>query len=275
MKGDQLAWKNTAAACLLSLLPVLALANPAAERASALVETACAACHGRNGLSISDTIPNLAGQRVGYLENQLRALRDGSRRSGVMNAIASQLSEADLKPLAAYFAALPAAPVDAPPRSSPLASLAGSQMVFPGDYRERYTHYMTMNFDTTRQVRRFYASPKLIEDIAAQRVPAEGSAVVVEVYSSKLDPQGKPVVGSDGFFEPDKLLFFTAMAVGQGWGEKIPAMLRNGDWQYAVFGTDRSVRPGFSQGECLACHKPLDATSYLFTHKSLAAARPR
>jgi predicted CXXCH cytochrome family protein len=35
------------------------------------------------------------------------------------------------------------------------------------------------------------------------------------------------------------------------------------------------VRTGFSQGECLACHKPLDSTHYLFTHKSLAAARPR
>ena len=65
-----------------------ASADPAAERAATLANTTCAACHGANGLSISETIPNLAGQRAGYLENQLKALREGSRKSGVMNAIA-------------------------------------------------------------------------------------------------------------------------------------------------------------------------------------------
>ncbi len=266
--------KVVASMCLL-VLATASRADPAVERASALAVTVCAACHGQNGISISDTIPNLAGQRAAYLENQLRALRDGSRRSGVMNAIASQLSEADFKPLAAHFSALPANPAAVPARSVPLASLTGSRMVFPADYRERFTHYLTMNFEATRQVRRFYASPKLIEDLAAQRPPLDGSAVLVEVYSAKLDPQGKPITGADGFFEAERLLFFTGMAVGQGWGEAIPAMLRNGDWQYAVFGADRSARQGFSQGECLACHKPLDATQYLFTHKSLASAKMR
>jgi hypothetical protein len=148
-------------------------------------------------------------------------------------------------------------------------------MSFPADYRERFTHYLTMNFPATRQVRRFYASPQLLADLGAGRSPAEGSAVVVEVYAAKLDGERKPIAGPDTFFEADRLLFYTAMAVGKGWGSDIPALIRNGDWHYAVFGTDRVVRTGFSQGECLACHKPLDSTHYLFTHKSLAAARPR
>ncbi len=266
--------KVVVAVCL-SLLATVSRADSATERASEIAGTVCAACHGQNGISISDSIPNLAGQRSTYLENQLRALRDGSRRSGVMNAIASQLSETDFKPLAAFFSALPSNPVGASARSLPLANLTGSRMVFPADYRERFTHYLTMNFEATRQVRRFYASPKLIEDLAAQRVPLDGSSVLVEVYSAKLDPQGKPIIGADGFFEAERLLFFTGMAAGQGWGQAIPALLRNGDWQYAVFGADRSARQGFSQGECLACHKPLDATQYLFTHKSLASAKIR
>lgn len=275
MRRENLPGMKIVAAIFLLALTSLSRADPAIDRVSALAGAVCAACHGKNGISISDTIPNLAGQRAAYLENQLRALRDGSRRSGVMNAIASQLSDADLKPLAAYFSTLPASPTEASVRSAPLASLTGSRMVFPADYRERFTHYLTMNFETTRQVRRFYASPTLIENIAAQRAPLEGSTVLVEVYSAKLDPQGKPIVGADGFFEADRLLFFTGMAVGQGWGEAIPAMLRNGDWQYAVFAADRSARQGFSQGECLACHKPLESTHYLFTQKSLAIAKTR
>jgi hypothetical protein len=50
-------------------------------------------------------------------------------------------------------------------------------------------------------------------------------------------------------------------------------MLRNGDWNYAIFTTDRQQRPGVNQAECLACHKPLDDKSYVFTLKELAAAK--
>ena len=68
-------------------------------------------------------------------------------------------------------------------------------------------------------------------------------------------------------------MFYTAMASGAGWGDAIPEMLRNGNWHYAVFTLDRKQRPGVNQAECLACHKPLDAASYVFTLKELAAAR--
>jgi hypothetical protein len=40
-----------------------------------------------------------------------------------------------------------------------------------------------------------------------------------------------------------------------------------------VFTAARQQRPGVNQAECLACHKPLDKTSYTFTLKELAAAR--
>jgi hypothetical protein len=80
-------------------------------------------------------------------------------------------------------------------------------------------------------------------------------------------------MGADGFFVPEKLLLYTAMATGAGWGKDIPDMLRNGDWNYAIFTTDRQQRPGVNQAECLACHKPLDDKSYVFTLKELAAAK--
>src|SRR5262245_56767705 len=74
----------------------------------------CAACHGANGASVSDTIPNLAGQRAAYIENQLKAFKDGLRRpaspaspTATMVAIASQLSSADMTNVAAFFASLP------------------------------------------------------------------------------------------------------------------------------------------------------------------------
>ena len=79
-----------------------------------------------------------------------------------------------------------------------------------------------------------------------------------EVYSAKLGADGKPIAGADGYFVPDQLLFYTAMARDAGWGKDIPEMLRNEDWNYAVFTTAKQQRPGVNQAECLACHKPLD-----------------
>ena len=92
------------------------------------------------------------------------------------------------------------------------------------------------------------------------------------MYTAKLESDGKPVVGTDGFFVADKLVFYTAMAREAGWGAEIPEMLRNENWNYAAFGLDKQPR-SINQAECLACHKPLDKSSYTFTLKELANAR--
>jgi hypothetical protein len=51
-----------------ALAPLAAAQDLAAGKARA--ESACAACHGVNGVSVSDTIPNLAGQKSAYLQSQ-------------------------------------------------------------------------------------------------------------------------------------------------------------------------------------------------------------
>lgn len=93
----------------------------------------------------------------------------------------------------------------------------------------------------------------------------------MEVHSAQLDADKKPVMGADGFFVADKLLFHTAMARDAGWGKNIPDLLRNEDWNYAAFSTSGQPRPS-NQAECLACHKPLDKTSFTFTIEQLKAA---
>ena len=67
----------------LSLVLVCAPLAQAAdiEAGKANVATVCAACHGADGVSVSDTIPNLAAQRAGYIEAQLKVLKDGTRKN--------------------------------------------------------------------------------------------------------------------------------------------------------------------------------------------------
>jgi cytochrome c553 len=67
----------------------------------------CAACHGANGLGVDAPLdpkpPVLAGQYADYLEEALKAYRSGRRKNPVMGGMAQNLSDADIKSLAAYF----------------------------------------------------------------------------------------------------------------------------------------------------------------------------
>jgi cytochrome c553 len=255
-----------------AVLLAFAVAASAADTQAgkATVESVCAACHGVDGISVSDTIPHLAGQRPAYLQAQLKALKEGSRKNPVMNAIAAQLSATDIDNVSAWFAAQPGA-ATATAKSAFLPSLAKSHVAFPQDYRQSFVRYHTINFPATRQVRHYFASRPTVQAAQEGKALSDGAYLLVEVHAAKLDGDGKPVTGSDGFFEADKLLFFTAMSREAGWGKEIPEMLRNEDWNYAVFTTDGQPRSS-NQAECLACHKPLDKVSFTFTLDQLKLA---
>ena len=254
---------------VLAITPVAQAAD--VEAGKAKVATVCAACHGAAGVSVTDAIPNLAAQRARYLETQLKALKDGTRKNPIMNAIAAQLSAEDIANVAAYFASQPGAAMGA--KSTFLPNVAKTGVTFPEGYKETFTKYHTINFPATRQVRYYYADKAAVAAAKAGNPLPDGSKLLVEVHAAKLEAENKPAMGSDGFYVADKLLFYTAMASGAGWGKDIPEMLRNGDWNYAIFTTAKQHRPGVNQAECLACHKPLDNTSYTFTLKQLAAAK--
>jgi cytochrome c553 len=67
--------------------------------------TVCLGCHGPSGEG-NGQFPRLAGQHPDYLAQQLAHYKDGSRKNGAMQAIAGNLSEEDIKALAAYFSSL-------------------------------------------------------------------------------------------------------------------------------------------------------------------------
>ena len=218
---------------------------------------------------MSDTIRS-AAQRAGYIEAQLKAFKGGTRKApvatsptAIMSAIAAQLSDADIANVAAYFAAQPGAAMGA--KSSMLPNVVKTGVTFPEGYKESFTKYHTINFPATKQVRYYYANKAAVAAAKAGRPLPDGSVLFAEVYAAKLDADSKPAMGSDGFYVADKLILYTAMARDAGWGTDIPEMLRNENWNYAIFTADTQHRPGVNQAECLACHKPLDNVSYTFT----------
>jgi cytochrome c553 len=80
--------------------------NKGAEKYGAV----CASCHGADGNSGSPENPKLAGQHPEYLVKQLKEFKEGKRKNAVMQGFAAQLSEDDMKNIAAWAASQKAKP---------------------------------------------------------------------------------------------------------------------------------------------------------------------
>lgn len=65
----------------------------------------CHGCHGRDGdLALDDTYPVIAGQHYDYLVRALKDYRSGKRNHAVMSAFARNLTDQDIRDLAAWYA---------------------------------------------------------------------------------------------------------------------------------------------------------------------------
>jgi cytochrome c553 len=71
----------------------------------------CTMCHGARGLSQAK-VPNLAGQYPVAIYKQLKDFKSGARVSAVMGPLVADLSDSDMRELAAYYAYLPRVPGD-------------------------------------------------------------------------------------------------------------------------------------------------------------------
>lgn len=97
---------------ILALLAALLLAPPLAAQDAERgreINTTCAGCHGDHGQGGKrGEYPRLAGQRVGYLEEQLRAYRSRKRHNIPMFPYTQEreLSDEDIADVSAYLASV-------------------------------------------------------------------------------------------------------------------------------------------------------------------------
>lgn len=92
------------ASTLLTLASATAAAaggDPAAGEAKSEV---CASCHGERGNSPDEQFPRLDGQHESYLYQSLKQYKSGARRNQVMAGMVADLSDQDMRDLAAFYA---------------------------------------------------------------------------------------------------------------------------------------------------------------------------
>jgi cytochrome c553 len=114
-------WLRTAVALVLLVRPANAADESVKEKAAL-----CTPCHGETGISQTENTPSLAGQPDLFLQWQLIFFRSGSRKNEVMQPMAEQLSNEDVRNLGAYFASLPS-PKASEPDDNPDLSKKGAQ----------------------------------------------------------------------------------------------------------------------------------------------------
>ena len=183
---------------------------------------ACVACHGQEGRATNEGFfPRIAGKPAGYLYNQLVNFRDGRRQNATMASLVDHMSDAYLREIADYFAALdlpypPPQTTTAP--ASPLAR--GERLVRQGDaargipacascHGEAMTgvapavpgllglprDYLLAQFGAWRNGLRHAAAPDCMGEIA-RRLSAEDVGAMATWLSSQPVRHGMAAAGS-------------------------------------------------------------------------------
>lgn len=246
----------------LLLAALFASSATLAEAPPAKVAT-CQACHGAEGVSVAPDIPNLAGQKAAYLARQLEAFKAGTRKNDLMAAMAAQLSPDDIKVLAAYWSSLPPAPATA--AAAPPHAATMSAMALPKDFPQGFIEYKREQDEAGKTLTLRYANRLAVEAARAGKPLPEGSVLMTVNYT--------PQIGADGHWKPGAVKNYVGMETRAGWGDAIPPLLRNGNWNYGVWTADGTPRIALQQPRCLACHQPKAADSYVFTLEALKGAK--
>lgn len=74
----------------------------AGEPSGRAIAATCAGCHGPDGYSVG-TVPPLAGQSKGHIEQQLKDFKSGKRPSTIMGRIAKGYDDKEIDAVAHYF----------------------------------------------------------------------------------------------------------------------------------------------------------------------------
>ena len=110
-----------------------AASAPDAAKGATISTTVCGACHSNDGSRGSPANPILQGQHPEYLVKQLTEFKAGKRDNAIMRAMASALSEADMKNVAAFYASKQAKPGSA--KNKELATLG--EKIYRGGIADR------------------------------------------------------------------------------------------------------------------------------------------
>jgi hypothetical protein len=159
-----------------------------------------------------------------------------------------------------------------------VSSYAGPEKIaYPADWATKYTLYGVVDRPDRNLVRFFYVNPDALAQAKAGQPAPAGTILVMADKKAKMGADDKAVRDGDGRLvaEGD----WTAVAIqakGKGFGDDVPANIRNADWQYAAFKADGSRNPDAKYEACFTCHKSRETRGdYTFLFDKFLQDKPK
>ena len=137
-----------------------------------------------------------------------------------------------------------------------------NKVAFPADWAKG-TLYATVDRPDTKQYREFYTTPDVVEAARAGKPIPDGAVITLAAYAAQADAAGVPLKDANGRFMKGSLLAVNVQQKKKGWGEDIPAAIRNGDWVYQSFTPAGVANDKANLTACYQCHLPFAKDEYL------------
>jgi hypothetical protein len=160
-------------------------------------------------------------------------------------------------------AALAAAAAMAPSSAKP------EQVAFPAKYKDGVLYTVADRYDV-KQYRELYASAAAVQAAREGRPLPSGTVLTLVQYRAQVDAQGNPLKDARGRFLKGDLIAYAVMEKRTGWGAEYGDDIRNGEWEYAVFGADGKFNDKANYKACLQCHKPHEQMDYVISYPAMA-----
>jgi hypothetical protein len=148
------------------------------------------------------------------------------------------------------------------------AAAAGPERVaFPEGYRDGFVRYLDVDRPDRQIKRLFYVNPEALEAAVPGEDLPDGTVLIMEDHKVEMDGE-EPRRNAEGrFIATEEITNVFVMEKQPGWGEAYPAEKRNGDWDYAWFAADGTLKHSDPEryAGCFACHQSRAERDYTFT----------
>ena len=148
---------------------------------------------------------------------------------------------------------------------------AGPEKIsYPANYKAGVLYTTVDRYDVKQYRELYVSSPEAVQAAKDGKPLPHGTVLTLVQYKAQVDAQGNPVKDDKGRFQKGDLIAYAVMEKRAGWGAEYPDDLRNGEWEYAVFGADHKLNEKANYKGCFQCHKPHDKIDYVISHPALA-----
>ena len=134
--------------------------------------------------------------------------------------------------------------------------------------------YGTVDRHDNKQYRELWSTPPAVDAIRKGEPIPDGTVLTLVQYKAQLDASGSPTKDDKGRFVKGDLVAYTVMEKRAGWGTEYKDEIRNGEWEYQVFGPDKKPNTKANLTACFQCHKPHAAQDFVISLASLKGTAP-